>query len=71
MDNLALRRIIAVVGIVIAFLGLTSFLWGLLKYNQAYQLAGLVFILVAYVLVRIIKKLKEKAQPPGKGSKVE
>jgi uncharacterized membrane protein YfcA len=71
MDNLTQRRIIAAVGIAIAFLGLTSFLWGLLKNDQVFQLFGFISILVAYVLMVVVKKLREKAQSPKKDSKIE
>ncbi len=71
MDNLTQRRIIAAVGIVIAFLGLTSFLWGLLKNDQFFQLSGFISILIAYVLMVIVKKLREKVQSPEKGSKLK
>jgi uncharacterized membrane protein YfcA len=71
MDNLTQRRIIAAVGIVIAFLGLTSFLWGLLKNDQFFQLLGFISILVAYVLMVVVKKLREKVQSPEKSSKLK
>jgi uncharacterized membrane protein YfcA len=71
MDNLTQRRIIAAAGIVIAFLGLASFLWGLLKNDQVFQLLGLVFILIAYLLMVVVRKLREKVQPKKKESKAE
>ncbi len=71
MDNLTQRRIIAAVGIVIAFLGLTSFLWGLIKNDQVFQLLGFISILIAYVLMVVVKKLREKAQSPKNDSKIE
>jgi uncharacterized membrane protein YfcA len=71
MDNLTQRRIIAAVGIVIAFMGLTSFLWGLLKNDQVFQLLGFISILVSYVLMVVVKKLREKVQSPRKDSKIE
>jgi len=69
MDNLAQRRIIAAIGILIAFLGLTSFLWGMLKNDPVFQLLGFISIIVAYVLMVIVKMLREKAIK--KGSKLE
>jgi uncharacterized membrane protein YfcA len=71
MDNLTQRRIIAATGIVIAFLGLTSFLWGILKNDQIFQLLGFISILVAYVLMVVVRKLREKVQSPEKGSKLK
>jgi uncharacterized membrane protein YfcA len=71
MDNLTQRRIIAAAGIVIAFLGLTSFLWGILKNDQIFQLLGFISILVAYVLMVVVRKLREKIQSPKKDSKIE
>lgn len=71
MDNLTQRRIIAAVGIVIAFLGLTSFLWGLLKNDQVFQLLGFISILVAYLLMVVVKKLREKVRSPKEDSKIE
>jgi len=71
MDNLAKRRIIAAVGIVIAFLGLSSFMWGMLKGDGTFQLLGFVSILVAYVLMVVVRKLKEKARSPDEGSKLK
>jgi uncharacterized membrane protein YfcA len=70
MDNLTQRRIIAAFGIAIAFLGLTSFIWGLLKNDQFFQLLGFISILVAYVLMVVVRKLREKAQAI-KDSKIE
>ena len=61
MDNLTQRRIIAAAGIIIAFLGLSSFLWGLLKGDYVFQVLGFISILVAYVLMVIVRKLREKA----------
>jgi uncharacterized membrane protein YfcA len=71
MDNLTLRRIIAAAGIAIAFLGLTSFLWGILKSDWTFQIIGFVSILVAYVLMVIVRKLREKIQSLKKDSKIE
>lgn len=62
MDNLTQRRIIAVTGIIIAFLGLTSFLWGMLKNDTIFQLMGFFFIIIAYVTTVIVKKMREKDQ---------
>ncbi len=70
MDNLKQRRIIAAAGIVIALLGLTSFLWGLLKNDWGFQIFGFISILVAYVLMVVVRKLREKAKK-DKDSKVE
>jgi uncharacterized membrane protein YfcA len=72
MDNLAQRRIIAVIGIIIAFLGLCSFLWGMLRNDTIFQLLGFFSIIIAYVLMVVVKKIKEKAQAEKEqGSKVE
>ncbi|HTX43975.1 MAG TPA: hypothetical protein VMC61_04540 [Methanocella sp.] len=71
MDNLTQRRIIAAAGIVIALLGLTVFLWGLLKNDYGFQLFGFVAILGAYVLMVVVKKLREKVQSAGQGSKLK
>jgi uncharacterized membrane protein YfcA len=68
MDNLTQRRIIAVIGIIIAFLGLTSFIWGMLKHDQVFELMGFFFIIIAYVTTVVVKKLKEKDQADKKES---
>ena len=60
MDNLTQRRVIAVTGIIIAFLGLTSFIWGMLKHDQIFELMGFFFIIIAYVTTVIVKKIREK-----------
>ncbi len=71
VDNLAQRRIIAVAGVIVAFLGLTSFLWGMLKNDQVYQMIGFFSILIAYVLMVAVKKLRERAQAEKDASKVK
>jgi uncharacterized membrane protein YfcA len=71
MDNLTQRRVIAAIGIIIAFLGLTSFLWGLLKNDWAFQLLGFISILVAYVLMVVVRKLREKVRSPKADSKIK
>jgi uncharacterized membrane protein YfcA len=72
MDNLAQRRIVAIIGVIIAFLGLTSFLWGMLKNDTIFQLLGFFSILIAYVLMVVVKKLREKGDAEkAESSKVE
>ncbi|MDI6895870.1 hypothetical protein [Methanocella conradii] len=71
MDNLAQRRIIATIGLVIAFLGLSSFLWGMLKNEPIFQMIGFFSIIIAYVLMVTVKKLREKAQAGKDSSKVK
>ncbi len=70
MDNLTQRRIIAVIGIIIAFGGLCSFLWGMLKNDGILQLIGFFSIIIAYVLMLAVKKIREKGmaekQPESK-----
>lgn len=60
MDNLMQRRILAVIGVVIALLGLCSFLWGMLKRDSTFQLIGFFSIIIAYVLMLAVKKIREK-----------
>jgi uncharacterized membrane protein YfcA len=62
MDNLTRRRIIAVLGVLIAFVGLTSFLWGILKKDSVLQLFGFFSIIIAYVTTLIVKKMREMDQ---------
>jgi uncharacterized membrane protein YfcA len=71
VDNLNQRRIIAMAGVIIAFLGLTSFLWGMLKNDQAYQMIGFFSIIIAYVLMVAVKKLRERAQAEKDISKIK
>jgi uncharacterized membrane protein YfcA len=71
VDNLTQRRIIAMAGVIIAFLGLTSFLWGMLKNDQAYQMIGFFSIIIAYVLMVAVKKLRERAQAEKDISKIK
>lgn len=71
VDNLAQRRIIATIGLVIAFLGLSSFLWGMLKKEPIFQMTGFLSIIIAYVLMVTVKKLREKAQAEKDSSKVK
>lgn len=71
VDNLAQRRIIATIGLVIAFLGLSSFLWGMLKNEPIFQMIGFFSIIIAYVLMVTVKKLREKAQAEKDSSKVK
>lgn len=70
MDNLKQRRAIAVFGVIVAFLGLCSFLWGMLKNDSIFQLIGFFSIIIAYVLMVVVKKLREKDKA-GKELKVE
>lgn len=60
MDNLTQRRIIAIIGVIIAFLGLCSFLWGMLNRDSVFQLIGFFSIIIAYVLMLVVKKIREK-----------
>ena len=72
MDNLTQRRVVGVTGIIIAFLGLTSFLWGILKHDSIFELMGFLFIIIAYVLTVVVKKIREKGQAEKEqGSKFE
>jgi uncharacterized membrane protein YfcA len=72
MDNLTQRRVIAIIGVIIAFLGLSSFLWGMLKNDSVFQLLGFFSIIIAYVLMLFVKKLREKYQKEAEsGSKLE
>ncbi|HTY92102.1 MAG TPA: hypothetical protein VMC84_13080 [Methanocella sp.] len=72
MDNLTQRRVIAIVGVVIAFVGLCAFLWGMLKNDSIFQLIGFFSIIIAYVLMLVVKKIREKGQAEkAKESKVE
>jgi uncharacterized membrane protein YfcA len=72
MDNLTQRRVIAIIGVIIAFLGLCSFLWGMLKNDSIFQMLGFFSIIIAYVLMLFVKKLREKFQKEAEaGSKLE
>ena len=72
MDNLMQRRIVAVIGIIIAFLGLSAFLWGMLKNDQLLEMIGFFSIIIAYVLMLLVKKIREKGQAEKEqGSKLE
>jgi|GEM_PF-4849060 len=62
MDNLTRRRIIAILGVLIAFVGLSSFLWGILKRDGILQLIGFFSIIIAYVSTVIVKKMRERDQ---------
>ena len=72
MDNLTQRRVIGVIGIVIAFFGLSAFLWGILKHDSIFELMGFFLIIIAYVLTVVVKKIREKGQAEKEqGSKPE
>jgi len=72
MDNLMQRRILAGIGIIIALGGLISFLWGMLKNDSIFQLIGFFSIIIAYVLMLAVKKIREKGMAEKKQeSKVE
>jgi len=72
MDNLMQRRIVAVIGIVVAFLGLCAFLWGMLKNDQILEMIGFFSIIIAYVLMLLVKKIREKGlAEKEQGSKTE
>ncbi len=60
MDNVTQRRIVAILGMLIALGGLSALIWGIMKRDTIIQLIGFVAILIAYVFTVIIKKLKEK-----------
>ena len=61
MDNITKRRIIAVIGMVIALGGLSALIWGILKRDTIIQLIGFFLILIAYVFTVLIKKMKESS----------
>lgn len=72
MDNLTQRRVIAIFGVVIAFAGLCSFLWGMLRNDSIFQLIGFFSIIIAYVLMVVVKKIREKGKAEqAQDSKVE
>ena len=66
MDYRSQRRIVAITGIVIAFLGLTGTIWGVLNNNGLIQLGGLLLLLVAYICTLIINRIKKKEQAASK-----
>lgn len=66
MDNLKKRRIVAITGVVIAFLGLTSFLWGMLKHDSVFQMMGFFSIIIAYVFTLIVKRMRESDEAEKK-----
>jgi uncharacterized membrane protein YfcA len=59
MDNITKRRIIAIIGMIIALAGLSALIWGILKRDTMIQLVGFFSILIAYVFTVLIKKMKE------------
>ena len=61
MDNITKRRIIAVIGMLIALAGLSALIWGILKRDTIVQLVGFFSILIAYVFTVLIKKMKESS----------
>ncbi len=61
MDNLTKRRIVAILGMIIALLGLSALIWGILKRDSIIQLIGFFSILIAYVFTVLIKKMKESS----------
>jgi|WetSurMetagenome_2_1015567.scaffolds.fasta_scaffold328298_2 uncharacterized membrane protein HdeD (DUF308 family) len=61
MDNITKRRIIAILGMVIALVGLSALIWGILKRDTIVQLIGFFAILIAYVFTVLIKKMKESS----------
>jgi uncharacterized membrane protein YecN with MAPEG domain len=62
MDNLTKRRIIAIIGMIIALAGLSALVWGILKRDSIIQLIGFFSILIAYVFTVLIKKMKESSE---------
>lgn len=74
MDKVTQRRIVAILGMLIAFGGLTALIWGIMKKDGTIQLIGFFSILIAYIFTVIVKKMKEKemAEKAGEqGSKLE
>ena len=61
MDNITKRRVIAVIGMVIALGGLSALIWGILKRDTIIQLIGFFLILISYVFTVLIKKMKESS----------
>ncbi len=61
MDNLTKRRIVAILGMIIALFGLSALVWGILKRDSIIQLIGFFSILIAYVFTVLIKKMKESS----------
>ena len=62
MDNITKRRIIAILGMIIALAGLSALIWGILKRDSIIQLVGFFSILIAYVFTVLIKKMKESSE---------
>ena len=61
MDNITKRRIVAILGMIIALFGLSALVWGILKRDSIVQLIGFFSILIAYVFTVLIKKMKESS----------
>ena len=62
MDNLTKRRIIAIIGMIIALAGLSALIWGILKRDTDGAAGRLFWILIAYVFFTVlIKKMKESS----------
>jgi 1,4-dihydroxy-2-naphthoate octaprenyltransferase len=71
MDNIMQRRIVAILGMLIALGGLTALIWGIMKRDTIIQLIGFFSILIAYVFTVIIKKLKEKEKKDKQASELK
>lgn len=71
MDNITTRRIIAILGMLIALGGLTALIWGIMQRDVVMQLIGFFSILIAYVFTVIIKKMKEKENAGKQASELK
>ncbi|MCD1294212.1 hypothetical protein CUJ83_04280 [Methanocella sp. CWC-04] len=60
MDERMKKRLVAVIGIIIAFWGLTALIGGILYRNGTLQFIGFISILIAYGFTYLLKKMKKQ-----------
>lgn len=60
-------KIVAIIGIIIAFFGLTAMIWGLLHRDNLSQMVGFISIIIAYIFTVLIKRMRRKADKKKQG----
>jgi membrane protein implicated in regulation of membrane protease activity len=69
MEEIKLRKTLAYIGLVIAFVGLAALIGGIMYGNYWVQFTGIVCIIVSYAFSWDVKKMREKAEKSKKDEK--
>jgi uncharacterized membrane protein len=59
MDNLKMRRLLALAGIAIITVGMIGIVYGIFNNSTVVQLLGLTFVVIAYLISVQVKRMRK------------